>query len=72
MALKVVHIDKKRVVLDAEAIALWEEVLKPKWEGQAKRLAEEVKAELEAGKGAPVRGRPAQKTAGRGIPGKQK
>jgi hypothetical protein len=53
MALKVVHINKERRDLDAEAWALWENVLKPKWEAQARRLAEEVLAELQAGKGPP-------------------
>jgi len=50
MALKVVHINKGRIDFEAEAEALWLNVLKPKWEAQARRLADEVLAELRAGK----------------------
>lgn len=53
MALKVVHINRERLDLEADAMALWENVLKPKWEAQARRLADEVLAELQAGKGPP-------------------
>ncbi|MDO6430922.1 hypothetical protein Q4E93_10010 [Flavitalea sp. BT771] len=43
MALKVVHITKQETIIrEAEARALWEDVLKPKWEAQARLRAEKL------------------------------
>ena len=46
MVLKVVHINKKAVVKDAEAKAMWENVLKPKWDQQARERGARLLAEL--------------------------
>jgi len=43
MALKVVHITKQETITrEAEARALWEDVLKPKWEAEARMKAEKL------------------------------
>ena len=43
MALKVVHITKQETITrEAEARALWEDVLKPKWQEQARHRAEKL------------------------------
>ena len=50
MALKVVHITKQEdIVREAEARALWEDVLKPKWQEQARLKAEKLFAKLYPG-----------------------
>ena len=46
MALKVVHINTVEVRKDAEAKALWENILKPKWEEQARERGAKLLAEL--------------------------
>jgi len=46
MKLKVVHIDRKSIAFEAEARAFAENVLIPKWEAQARRRAEKLRAEL--------------------------
>ncbi len=43
MALKVVHIIKRETIAqEAEARAFWEDVLKPKWEAEARIKAEKL------------------------------
>jgi hypothetical protein len=50
MALKVVHITKQETIIrDAEARALWEDVLKPKWQEQARHRAEALFAKAYPG-----------------------
>jgi hypothetical protein len=46
MGLKVVHINREEVCKDAEAKAMWENVLKPKWEKQARERGAKLLAEL--------------------------
>ena len=46
MGLKVVHINRVEVCKDAEAKAMWETVLKPKWEQQARERGAKLLAEL--------------------------
>ena len=46
MGLKVVHINAKAVEKDAEAKAMWENILKPKWDAQARERALKLRAEL--------------------------
>jgi hypothetical protein len=46
MGLKVVHINKKEILKDAETKAMWENVLKPKWEEQARERGAKLLAEL--------------------------
>jgi hypothetical protein len=46
MGLKVVHINTAEVWKEAEAKALWENVLKPKWEEQARERGAKLLAEL--------------------------
>lgn len=46
MGLKVVHIKKEELIRDAEAKAMWENVLKPKWDAQARERALKLRAEL--------------------------
>ena len=53
MALKVVHIDRKKLNLQAEAKAFWENVLKPKWEKRAREDAEKMVRELKSGSKCP-------------------
>jgi hypothetical protein len=54
MGLKVVHINRLEVRKDAEAKAMWENVLKPKWEQQARERGEKLFAELNGAK-TPIR-----------------
>jgi len=49
MALKVVHINRKALNLQAEANAFWENVLKPKWEKREREGAEKMLRELKSG-----------------------
>ena len=50
MALKVVHITKiETIEREAEARALWEDVLKPKWEAEARMKAEKLFAKAYPG-----------------------
>ena len=49
MALKIVHIDKETIVQEAEVRSLWENVLKPKWEEQARKRAEKLFSRLKPG-----------------------
>ena len=53
MALKVIHIDRKKLNLQAEAHALWENVLKPKWEKRDREGAEKFLRELKSGSKCP-------------------
>ena len=47
MALKVIHIaDRDKLNREAEARALWEEVLKPKWDMEARKKANKIRAQL--------------------------
>jgi hypothetical protein len=46
MGLKVVYIDRREISKDADARALWENVLKPKWEQLARERGEKLLAEL--------------------------
>lgn len=46
MGLKVVHINRVEVSKHAEAKALWDNVLKPKWEEQARVRGAKLLAEL--------------------------
>jgi hypothetical protein len=39
MSLKVVHIDSKKVQLEAEAYKFWKEVLEPKWRERDRKAA---------------------------------
>jgi len=50
MGLKIVHINRIRVSKDAEARAMWENILKPKWEQQARERGEKLLAELKGAK----------------------
>lgn len=50
MGLKVVHINKVEVIKDAEAKAIWENVLKPKWNEQARERGTKLAAELKGTK----------------------
>jgi hypothetical protein len=50
MGLKVVHINREEVCKDAEAKAMWENVLKPKWEQQARERGAKLLAELKGTK----------------------
>jgi hypothetical protein len=50
MGLKVVHIDRREISKDAEAKAMWENVLNPKWEQQARERGEKLLAELKGAK----------------------
>jgi len=50
MGLKVVHINREEVCKDAEAKAMWETVLKPKWEQQARERGAKLLAELKGTK----------------------
>jgi hypothetical protein len=50
MGLKVVHINRAEVCKDAEAKAMWENVLKPKWEQQARERGAKLLAELKGRK----------------------
>jgi hypothetical protein len=46
MGLKVVHINKIAIIKDAEAKAMWENTLKPKWDEQARARGKKLAAEL--------------------------
>jgi len=46
MGLKVVHINTVEVRKDVEVRAMWENVLKPKWEEQARERGAKLFAEL--------------------------
>ena len=46
MGLKVVHINTDEIRKDAAAKALWENVLKPKWEAKARERGEKLLEEL--------------------------
>jgi hypothetical protein len=46
MGLKVVHINRAEVSKQAEAKALWENVLKPKWDKQARERGTRLLTEL--------------------------
>jgi hypothetical protein len=46
MGLKVVHIDRVQLSKTAEGKAMWENVLKPKWEDQAQARGARLLAEL--------------------------
>jgi hypothetical protein len=46
MGLKVVHIDRGKVSKDAAAKSFYENVLKPKWDAQARERALKLRAEL--------------------------
>jgi hypothetical protein len=46
MGLKVVHIDRVQLSQAAEVKAMWENVLKPKWEEQARERGAKLLAEL--------------------------
>lgn len=46
MGLKIVHIDRAQVSKDAAAKAFYENVLKPKWDEQARERALKIRAEL--------------------------
>lgn len=46
MGLKIVHINKRDIAQEAEVKALWENVLKPKWEAQARLRAERLADKL--------------------------
>ena len=50
MGLKVVHINTVEVRKDVEVRAMWENVLKPKWEEQARERGEKLLAELKGAK----------------------
>lgn len=48
MALKIVHIgDQDKLRREAEVRAFWEEVLKPKWEAEARMRAEKLYAKFQ-------------------------
>jgi hypothetical protein len=53
MGLKVVHINTVEVRKDVEVRTMWEKVLKPKWEEQARERGTKLLAELTGEK--PVR-----------------
>jgi len=46
MGLKVVHINRVELSKKAEAKAMWENILKPKWEEQARDRGAKLLAEL--------------------------
>jgi hypothetical protein len=50
MGLKVVYINREEICKDAEARAMWENVLKPKWEQQARERGAKLLAELKGAK----------------------
>jgi len=50
MGLKVIHINREEICKDAEAKAMWENVLKPKWEQQARERGAKLLAELKGAK----------------------
>lgn len=56
MGLKVVHINRTELSKRAEAIAFWENVLKPKWEQRNQKEAEDFLAKLKGVKPETVRG----------------
>ena len=60
MGLKVVHIDRAQVSKDAAAKAFYENVLKPKWEAQARERALKLRAELMGVKPDTLRSSPAK------------
>jgi|GEM_PF-4453255 len=46
MGLKIVHINKEVLCREAEAKTMWETVLKPKWEEQARERGAKLMLEL--------------------------
>jgi hypothetical protein len=46
MGLRVVYIDRAKLSKNLEAKAMWENVLKPKWEEQARERGAKLLAEL--------------------------
>jgi hypothetical protein len=49
MALRVVHINRETISREAEVKALWEEVLHPKWDAQARIKAQKLFCKLRPG-----------------------
>jgi len=56
MALTVIHIDREGISFEAAARDLADNVLKPKWEAQARRRGEKLLAELRSTPYPPQRG----------------
>ena len=46
MGLRIVHINRVELSKKAEAKAMWENVLKPKWDAKARERALKLRAEL--------------------------
>jgi hypothetical protein len=49
MALTVVHINRQATELEANARALWEKVLKPKWDDKARAEADKLFSKIKPG-----------------------
>lgn len=49
MGLTVVHINRDATTLEANAKALWEKVLKPKWDVRAREEAEKMFSKISPG-----------------------
>lgn len=49
MGLIVAHINREATTLEANAKALWEKVLKPKWDGKARAEADKLFSKIKPG-----------------------